>query len=185
MLLSAVPNPQYMNGTVAISGLPAGVNALIDLKKEYYANMNGTLGIDNSKQGRFALNTAVSQYGVGNTLPSKLLPTYTGAVADGMGAYLPRYEGEVADGMGTTGSLGVSMVAPYTRGGFPGELFNSAPMPTGRWKDAPTPVMLGTGEARPLTALEKVVGVAAIGFALWHLFGMSEDGKQSAYSARR
>ena len=143
MLLSAVPNPQYMNGTVAISGLPAGVNALIDLKKEYYANMNGTLGIDNSKQGRFALNTAVSQYGVGNTLPSKLLPTYTGAVADGMGAYLPRYEGEVADGMGTTGSLGVSMFAPLTRGGFKGEIFDSAPMPTGHWKDAPTPVMLG------------------------------------------
>jgi hypothetical protein len=130
MLLQNIPNPDYMNGT---------------------------LGIDDTKAGRFALASALEEYG------------------DDAASY----------GMGTTGSLGVSMVAPYTRGGFPGELFNSAPMPTGRWKDAPTPVMLGTGEARPLTALEKVVGVAAIGFALWHLFGMSEDGKQSAYSARR
>jgi hypothetical protein len=47
-------------------------------------------------------------------------------------------------GMGTTGSLGVSLAAPLTRGGFPGEIFDDAPMPSGNWRDAPTPVMLGT-----------------------------------------
>jgi hypothetical protein len=47
--------------------------------------------------------------------------------------------------MGTTGSLGVSYAAPLTRGGFKGEIFDSAPMPTGYWKDAPTPLMLGMG----------------------------------------
>ena len=50
-------------------------------------------------------------------------------------------------GMGTTGSLGVSFAAPLTRGGFPGEIFYSPPMPTGHWKDAPSPVMLGTDAA--------------------------------------
>jgi hypothetical protein len=50
-------------------------------------------------------------------------------------------------GMGTTGSLGVSFAAPLTRGGFPGEIFYSPPMPTGHWKDAPSPVMLGTEAA--------------------------------------
>jgi hypothetical protein len=49
-----------------------------------------------------------------------------------------------AEGMGTTGSLGVSFAAPLTRGGFAGEIFDSAPMPTGNWRNAPTPVMLGT-----------------------------------------
>ena len=47
--------------------------------------------------------------------------------------------------MGTTGSLGVSYAAPLTRGGFAGEIFDDSPMPTGNWKDAPTPLMLGMG----------------------------------------
>lgn len=51
-----------------------------------------------------------------------------------------------SSGMGTTGSLGVNLAAPLTRGGFPGEIFDNDPMPTGNWKDAPTPVMLGTAE---------------------------------------
>lgn len=46
-------------------------------------------------------------------------------------------------GMGTTGSLGVNFASPLTRGGFPGEIFDPNPMPTGHWKDAPLPVMLG------------------------------------------
>lgn len=54
------------------------------------------------------------------------------------------YDAEVGAGMGTTGSLGVNFAAPLTRGGFPGEIFYSPPMPTGKWKDAPAPVMLGT-----------------------------------------
>lgn len=51
-----------------------------------------------------------------------------------------------AEGMGTTGSLGVNFAAPLTRGGFAGEIFDPSPMPTGNWKNAPTPVMLGTSD---------------------------------------
>lgn len=174
MLLSAVPNPQYMNGTVAISGLPAGIAALEYEKAQQYANMRGTLGVDGSKQGRFALGSTLSQYGVGNTLPTKPLPEYSGSVAAGMGlilpAYkdsvaggmgvgLPLYDGELLGGMGTTGSLGVSMYAPLTRGGFKGEIFDSAPMPTGKWKDAPTPVMLGYGGGYMGNSPEPALGV--------------------------
>jgi hypothetical protein len=57
--------------------------------------------------------------------------------------------------MGTTGSLGVNYAAPLTRGGFPGEIFFTPPMPTGNWKNAPTPVMLGTGDS-----------IASVGVAL-------------------
>lgn len=46
-------------------------------------------------------------------------------------------------GMGTTGSLGVNLAAPLTRGGFPGEIFTPYPIPTGYWKPAPSPAMLG------------------------------------------
>ena len=46
-------------------------------------------------------------------------------------------------GMGFSGSLGVNLSAPLTRGGFPGEIFVDVPMPTGYWKPAPSPVMLG------------------------------------------
>jgi hypothetical protein len=45
--------------------------------------------------------------------------------------------------MGFTGSLGVNLSAPLTRGGFPGEIFVDVPMPTGYWKPAPAPQMLG------------------------------------------
>ena len=174
MLLSAVPNPQYMNGTVAISGLPAGIAALQFEKAQQYANMRGTLGVDGSKQGRFALGSTLSQYGVGNTLPTKPLPEYSGSVAAGMGLILPAYQdsvaggmgvglpayhGELMGGMGTTGSLGVSMYAPLTRGGFKGEIFDSAPMPTGKWKDAPTPVMLGYGGGYMGNSPEPALGV--------------------------
>lgn len=55
-------------------------------------------------------------------------------------------------GMGTTGSLGVNFAAPLTRGGFAGEIFDPSPMPTGNWKNAPTPVMLGTGDAAAISA---------------------------------
>ena len=69
--------------------------------------------------------------------------------------------------MGTTGSLGVSLAAPLTRGGFPGEIFTNIPMPTGNWKDAPTPVMLGTSSA-PMNGIGTVLGAipSIIGLAI-------------------
>lgn len=45
--------------------------------------------------------------------------------------------------MGFSGSIGVNLSAPLTRGGFPGEIFVDVPMPTGCWTAAPSPVMLG------------------------------------------
>lgn len=83
MLLSAVPNPDYMNGT--------------------------TRPPDANSATRFCLDSDLSEYG----------------------------------GMGTTGSLGVNLAAPLTRGGFRGEIFDCNPMPTAYWPPAPTPVMLG------------------------------------------
>jgi len=105
MLMQNIPNPDYMHGT---------------------------LGIDDTKVGRFALESSLDGYG--------------------------QDSGDL--GMGTTGSLGVSMVAPYTRGGFPGELFDSQPMPTGHWKDAPTPVMLGTDDGSQGTILSPITKFA-------------------------
>lgn len=75
--------------------------------------------------------------------------------------------------MGTTGSLGVSFAAPLTRGGFAGEIFDTAPMPTGSWKDAPAPVMLGTG-GRPMNGIGTVIGALpslisiGISCAVWY-----------------
>ncbi len=114
MLMQNIPNPDYMHGT---------------------------LGIDNTPVGRFALESSLSEYG-----------TDAGSL-----------------GMGTTGSLGVSMFAPYTRGGFPGELFDSQPMPTGNWRNAPTPVMLGTddGSLSPLTKVAICAGLALFAFMVF------------------
>lgn len=71
--------------------------------------------------------------------------------------------------MGTTGSLGVNFASPLTRGGFPGEIFDPLPMPTGHWKDAPIPVMLGmhgdTG-AEPVIPPTSTSGFGTIGTAL-------------------
>ena len=107
MLLSAVPNPDYMNGTMILT--PAAFDAG---EAELIANrMHGTM----------IVTPAAYDEGEEELLANRA-----------------RY------GMGTTGSLGVNYAAPLTRGGFPGELFFNAPMPTGKWKDAPTPVMLGT-----------------------------------------
>ena len=64
-------------------------------------------------------------------------------------------------GMGTSGSLGVNYAAPLTRGGFAGEIFDDAPMPTGNWKNAPTPVMLGTGDPT-LTGDQAALGSALL-----------------------
>lgn len=83
-------------------------------------------------------------------------------------------------GMGTTGSLGVNLSAPLTRGGFPGEIFVDVPMPTGYWKPAPAPVMLGmAGDIstspgglipEPSTAGVGSVGLAALaGLAAFYL----------------
>lgn len=129
MLMQNIPNPDYMNGT---------------------------LGIDNTPIGRFALESGLSEYG----------------------------DDASSLGMGTTGSLGVSMYAPYTRGGFPGELFDSHPMPTGHWKDAPTPVMLGTEEGG-LSPLTKVVLFAGLAYAVWQLFDLGGGSQPAAAPARR
>ena len=67
-------------------------------------------------------------------------------------------------GMGTTGSLGVSLAAPLTRGGFRGEIFDDAPMPSGNWKDAPTPVMLGTEVLDPINTVAEDI---EFGYTAW------------------
>jgi hypothetical protein len=72
--------------------------------------------------------------------------------------------------MGTTGSLGVNYAAPLTRGGFAGEIFDSAPMPTGNWKNAPTPVMLGTTDQNVINSALVVAAVIqlAISGIIWY-----------------
>ena len=118
MLLSAVPNPDYMNGTMIVT--PA---AFDEGEAELLAN-RATYDIMNGMQGTMIVTPAAFDEGEAELIANRA---------------------EYGDyGMGTTGSLGVNYAAPLTRGGFPGELFFSAPMPTGKWKDAPTPVMLGT-----------------------------------------
>lgn len=73
-------------------------------------------------------------------------------------------------GMGTTGSLGVNFASPLTRGGFPGEIFDPLPMPTGHWKDAPLPVMLGmlgdAGGSGPAIPPVSGAGIGTLGTAL-------------------
>jgi hypothetical protein len=109
MLLSNIPNPNYMNGTIATQKGMRGIMRLTP-------SMNGIMMLD---QGAAA---EISRFGLAED--DRGVPT--------------------GDGMGTTGSLGVSYAAPLTRGGFPGEIFDSAPMPTGNWRQAPTPTMLGS-----------------------------------------
>ena len=86
-----------------------------------------------------------------------------------------------AAGMGTTGSLGVSFAAPLTRGGFAGEIFDSAPMPTGNWRNAPTPVMLGTASSDTDTQASGGVPMWAIvaGLAALAYYIMSQSRKKS------
>ena len=76
-------------------------------------------------------------------------------------------------GMGFSGSLGVNLSAPLTRGGFPGEIFVDAPMPTGYWNPAPAPVMLGMagdtgggGGDVPIIPAPSTAGVGTIGLAV-------------------
>ncbi|NBW88101.1 MAG: beta-ketoacyl-[acyl-carrier-protein] synthase II, partial [Planctomycetia bacterium] len=178
MLLSAVPNPAYMNGTLGIDNTPAGRAALRTALAQYAAagrQMNGTLAIDepepayaaaaaNAGVNRFSINSSLSTYGQdANSMGMGIRGAHFAAPAARSRAHFaaPAARGGVnrfsinsslatygqdADtmGMGTTGSLGVNYAAPLTRGGFAGEIFDSAPMPTGNWQDAPTPVMLGT-----------------------------------------
>jgi hypothetical protein len=244
MLLSAVPNPAYMNGTLGIDDTRAGMDALNAALTQYAAaggSMQGILGIDNTPAGRRALRVSQAQYAAANRAMRGTLaidepePAYAAAAAaasaagesrfsinSGLAAYgqdassmgmgtkrllgvrravassaaadggrfsinssLSTY-GQDADsmGMGTTGSLGVNYAAPLTRGGFRGEIFDSAPMPTGNWKDAPTPVMLGTEAAAPapLSLLTKVVLFAGLAYAVWQLFDLG--GKAQPASAR-
>lgn len=167
MLLSAVPNPAYMNGTLGVDDTRVGLDALHAALSEYAAAgkaMQGTLAIDEPEPAyaaalatqRFSLNSGLSSHGQdANTM-----------------------------GMGTTGSLGVNYAAPLTRGGFRGEIFNPEPMPTGSWKDAPTPVMLGTESAPSLSPFTKILGIAAIGYATYKLF-FDEGRKAAAYPAAR
>ena len=113
MFLQSVPNPDYMNGTMAAA----------DPDSARRFAMNSDFG--GSTGRRFALNSDLAMHG-----------------------------------MGTTGSLGVNFAAPLTRGGFPGEIFDAQPMPTGNWKNAPTPVMLGTTE--PMSTTSKIITAAVL-----------------------
>ena len=253
MLLSAVPNPAYMNGTLGIDDTAAGLTALRDSLAQYGAagrQMNGTLGIDNTRAGRAALRTARAQYlaarlamrgtlaidepepayaaaaaaanaGVGRFSINSGLTTYgQDASSMGMGVRgahfavpaarggsrfaapparggVSRFSinsslstfGQDADtmGMGTTGSLGVNFAAPLTRGGFPGEIFDDAPMPTGNWQDAPTPIMLGTEAAAPapLSLVGKLALIAVLCYAGYKLLGLDEVGKSEPPPRRR
>ena len=115
MLLSKVPNPNYMHGTIATQ-----------------KGMSGIMMLDQRPAGEIA------RFGLAED--DRGVPT--------------------GDGMGTTGSLGVSYAAPLTRGGFPGEIFDSAPMPTGNWRQAPTPTMLGSN------GMAGDAGIATAGVAI-------------------
>ena len=127
MLLQSVPNPDYMNGTSGGYNILDG-QPIMENKCRCGAPMGSGCGCHQNMRG----------------------PTCScGApMGSGCGCHQP---------MGTTGSLGVSFAAPLTRGGFPGEIFTDIPMPTGNWKNAPTPVMLGTGSA-PMNGIGTVLG---------------------------
>lgn len=132
MFLQSVPNPDYMNGTMAAA----------DPDSARRFAMNSDSG--GSTGRRFALNSDLAMHG-----------------------------------MGTTGSLGVNFNAPLTRGGFPGEIFDADPMPTGNWKDAPAPVMLGT-EAPPMTMTSKLITLAALVVGAYFIYRTNSPQKKVA-----
>ena len=205
MLLSAVPNPAYMNGTLGIDNTVAGMDALNTALAQYAAaggSMQG-FGIDNTPAGRRALRVSQAQYAAANRA-SRLMhgtlaidepePAYAAAAAAGGGRFSLNSglatHGQDADsmGMGTTGSLGVNYAAPLTRGGFAGEIFDDAPMPTGNWQDAPTPVMLGTEAAPSMNLVTKLTLIATllyVGYKLLDLGGKAQPASARSSQASR
>ena len=182
MLLQNIPNPDYMHGTMALSDSNSmGVGPSVSrttIKARRASSMHGTMSLSESNSmgvGPTVSRTsrarrAASMLGTMSVSPSRRMGLDSGALgcgcdeADGsMGTYK---RNKPASSMGTTGSLGVSFAAPLTRGGFPGEIFTDIPMPTGHWKDAPAPVMLGTGTGMKGTG----------GFSFFSLIGMVVTG---------
>jgi len=212
MLLSAVPNPAYMNGTLGIDNTPAGRAALRTALAQYAAagrQMNGTLAIDepepayaaaaaNAGVNRFSINSGLSTYGqdassmgMGTGRGRGSVARFAAPAARGgvnrfsINSSLSTY-GQDANsmGMGTTGSLGVNYAAPLTRGGFAGEIFDSAPMPTGNWQDAPTPVMLGTEAPQQMSLVTKLALVATIFYVGYKLLGLDKMNNSEPPSRR-
>ena len=171
-----------MHGTMALSDSHSmGVGPSVSrsaIKARRASSMHGTMALSESNSmgvGPTVSRTsrarrASAMLGTMAISPSRRMGLDSGALgcgcdeADGsMGTYK---RNEPVSFMGTTGSLGVSYAAPLTRGGFPGEIFTDIPMPTGHWKDAPTPVMLGTASGMKGTG----------GFSFFSLIGMVVTG---------
>ena len=141
MLLQSVPNPDYMNGTMSLSD-------------------SGHMGVGPvvSRTAKRARRAAAMNGTMAISSTRRMALD-----SEGMGCGNDYT-------MGTTGSLGVSFAAPLTRGGFKGEIFDTAPMPTGSWKDAPTPVMLGTGTGMKGTggfSFFSLVGIVVTGLVYY------------------
>ena len=157
MLLQSIPNPDYMNGTMVMNGTMARSDGrpqdrfALDSRMDGTMVMNGNHMTGNHMTGTMSRSASAEK-------SRFALDSRTGASPIAMNGVMVRSDtanskklalrrSQRGSGMGTTGSLGVSFAAPLTRGGFPGEIFYSPPMPTGHWKDAPSPVMLGTDAA--------------------------------------
>ena len=194
MLLQSIPNPDYMNGTMVMNGTMsrssggAGADRFgLGSRMDGTMVMNGNHMTGNHMTGTMSRSTAADK-------SRFALDSRTGAAPIAMNGVMVRSDtanskklalrrSHRGSGMGTTGSLGVSFAAPLTRGGFPGEIFYSPPMPTGHWKDAPSPVMLGTDAASSVAAalltpnkddmqkyLVGAVAGLAVGFLAYKLF---------------
>ena len=198
MLLQNIPNPDYMHGTMALSDSNSmGVGPSVSRTKiqaRRASSMHGTMSLSESNSmgvGPTVSRTsrarrAASMLGTMSVSPSRRMGLDSGALgcgcdeADGsMGTYKRNKPASTmgtyrrnrpVSAMGTTGSLGVSFAAPLTRGGFPGEIFTDIPMPTGHWKDAPTPVMLGTDTGMKGTggfSFFSIIGLIVTGFVYY------------------
>ena len=171
MLLQSIPNPDYMNGTMVMNGTMSRSTSADKSRFALDSRMNGNHMTGNHMTGNHMTgNHMTGNHMTGNHMTGTMsrsasseksrfaLDSRTGASPIAMNGVMVRSDtanskklalrrSHRGSGMGTTGSLGVSFAAPLTRGGFPGEIFYSPPMPTGHWKDAPSPVMLGTDAA--------------------------------------
>jgi hypothetical protein len=148
---NAVPYGEVY-GTHDIDGLGGmsgtiGLDSPAQVERAVRNDMRGVLGLDAPAQLTSAIqNNASNRYGMSGTIGLDSTPQAAVAAQNRnpMQGTIGLDGPPVPYGMGTTGSLGVNLTAPYTRGGFRGELFDPAPMPTGYWRNAPAPVMLGT-----------------------------------------
>ena len=191
MLLQSIPNPDYMNGTMVMNGATSRSSAVgkdrFGLGSRMNGNhMTGNHMTGNHMTGTMSRSTAAdkSRFALDSRTGSSMAMNGVMVRSDTANSKkLALRRSHRGSGMGTTGSLGVSFAAPLTRGGFPGEIFYSPPMPTGHWKDAPSPVMLGTDAASSAAAalltpnkddMQKyLIGAAAglaIGFLAYKLF---------------